>query len=372
VDYTTSYHPTSLAIGDFNGDGKADVAVATSNIQAVDFSVSALLGNGDGTFQPRVDYGSQVYRQAIAADFNGDGAPDLAFLNVGPSVGILLNIRGTVVDFRSSGSPSTFGQSVTFTASVQASLTVDEIGIPSGSLTFLDGAEEMGSETLSKSGVASFSTATLNAGAHSITVVYRGDDNFNPHTSGVLSQVVVAEAQDFGMSATPGSATVTSGSSVEFTITSTAMNGFNGQVSLSCSVSPTPAFAPTCALNPTSVTHASNGSATSKLTVRTTASAASLGPMFDHGWRPLYALWLPIFGLAVLGVGVGAYQPRKKMRGGLLVILVRVGLGLQAACGGGSKYHGGSPGTPSGQYTVTVNATSGSIAHSTSVTITVQ
>ena len=241
---------------------------------------------------------------------------------------------------------------------------------PSGSLTFLDGTEELGSATLSAGGVASFSTATFNAGTHSITAVYRGDVNFNPHNSAVLNQVVVVEGQDFGMSATPGSATVTSGSSVEFTITSTAMNGFGGQASLSCTVSPSPAFAPTCALNPTSVTPAANGSATSKLTVRTTGSTASLRPIFHHGSSLLYALWIPIFGLAVLGVG--AYQPRKKMRGGLLVILVLAGLGLQAACGGGSKYHGGSPGTPSGQYTVTVNATSGSIAHSTSVTITVQ
>jgi hypothetical protein len=148
------------------------------------------------------------------------------------------------------------------------------------------------------------------------------------------------------------------------------MNGFGGQVSLSCTVSPSPAFAPTCALNPTSVTPAANGSATSKLTVRTTGSTASLRPVFHHGSSLLYALWLPIFGVAVLGVGFGsARSRRKKIPEGLLIGLALVGLGLQAACGGGSP---GSAGTPPGQYTVTVNATSGAIAHTTAVTVVVR
>jgi len=193
-----------------------------------------------------------------------------------------------------------------------------------------------------------------------------------PHTSSALNQAVVVEPQDFGMSATPGSATVTSGSSAEFTITPTAMDGFGGQVSLSCTVSPSPAFAPTCALNPTSVTPAANGSATLKLTVITTGPSASLGPMFHNGSGLLYALWLPIFGVAVLGFGFGSARSRKNMPGAFLVILALVGLGLQAACGGGSNYHGGSKGTPSGQYTVTVNATSGAIAHTTAATVVVR
>ena len=320
-----------MAVGDFDGDGKADLAVTNeSNSYPLESSVNVLIGNGDGSFKADMDYAKgQVSREEVVADFNGDGAPDLAFLTLVNSVGILLNIRGTVVELQSSGSPSTVGQLVTFTASVRAGLTSSGFHAPSGTVAFLDGTEELGSETLSAGGVASFSTATLSAGTHSITVVYRGDDNFNPHTSAALNQAVVVEAQDFGMSATPGSATLTSAASVEFTIASTAMNGFGGQVSLSCTVSPSPAFAPTCALNPTSVTPAANGSATSKLTVRTTGSTASLRPVFHHGSSLLYALWLPIFGVAVLGVGFGsARSRRKKIPEGLLIGLALVGLGL--------------------------------------------
>ena len=60
---------------DFNGDGKLDLA--TSNGSAN--SVSVLLGNGDGTFQPHVDYATNRAAEWVSAgDYNGDGKLDLA------------------------------------------------------------------------------------------------------------------------------------------------------------------------------------------------------------------------------------------------------------------------------------------------------
>jgi len=87
--YTTGGNSCSVATGDFNGDGKIDLAVVnegTWNGQTyVGGSVSVLLGNGNGTFQPAVNYtvGSEPPLSVAAGDFNGDGKLDLAVTTVG-------------------------------------------------------------------------------------------------------------------------------------------------------------------------------------------------------------------------------------------------------------------------------------------------
>jgi len=81
--------PSSVAVGDFNGDGILDLAVANYYGN----NVSVLLGNGDGSFQPAVNYyaaGSEPSSVAVG-DFNGDGIQDLAVLNyAGNNVSVLL------------------------------------------------------------------------------------------------------------------------------------------------------------------------------------------------------------------------------------------------------------------------------------------
>ena len=72
VGYATAVgNPQQILVGDFNGDGKLDLAVATGG------NVSNLLGNGDGTFKSHVDYPA-VGGAIAAGDFNGDGKLDLA------------------------------------------------------------------------------------------------------------------------------------------------------------------------------------------------------------------------------------------------------------------------------------------------------
>ena len=88
VNYAAGTHPLSVAVGDFNGDGKPDLAVANQRSN----TVSVLLGNGDGTFQAAVNYGADRNPNSVAVgDFNGDGKPDLAVANLNSdTVSVLL------------------------------------------------------------------------------------------------------------------------------------------------------------------------------------------------------------------------------------------------------------------------------------------
>jgi hypothetical protein len=72
--YDVWYRANSLAVGDFNGDGRPDLAVATY------YSVNILIGNGDGTFQALQYYYSAGFNPSsvTVSDFNGDGKLDLA------------------------------------------------------------------------------------------------------------------------------------------------------------------------------------------------------------------------------------------------------------------------------------------------------
>jgi FG-GAP-like repeat/FG-GAP repeat len=95
--YPAGLGARSVAIADFNGDGRLDLAVADQGTAPdyTDGGLSVLLGNGDGTFRPPVQYATSVRPLAVAVgDFNRDGIPDLAVTNYTVSV-LLGNGDGT-------------------------------------------------------------------------------------------------------------------------------------------------------------------------------------------------------------------------------------------------------------------------------------
>ena len=83
IPYWTT--PGSIVVDDFNGDGKDDLAVVNfcSDDPCGQSSVSVLLGKGDGTFQEHLDYLTGTGSVSIVVgDFNHDGRPDLAATNI--------------------------------------------------------------------------------------------------------------------------------------------------------------------------------------------------------------------------------------------------------------------------------------------------
>jgi hypothetical protein len=96
ASYAVGLVPLSMAVGDFNGDGQLDLVVANAAVgDSPSGTLSVLLGNGDGTFQTAITYGAGTNADpwcAAVGDFNGDGKPDLAVANnASANVAVLLN-----------------------------------------------------------------------------------------------------------------------------------------------------------------------------------------------------------------------------------------------------------------------------------------
>ncbi|CAF3329126.1 unnamed protein product [Rotaria sp. Silwood2] len=131
TDFTTSTNPASVSISDFNGDGKSDIVVANygSNTVSVFFNTTTP-GGATPTFSSKTDFTTGTGPYSVSTgDFNGDGKQDIASANYdATSVTVFLNTT------TSGGATPTFSAKTDFTAGTNpASVAIRDLngdGVP--------------------------------------------------------------------------------------------------------------------------------------------------------------------------------------------------------------------------------------------------
>lgn len=204
--------------------------------------------------------------------------------------------------------------------------------------------------------------ASPDAGGGYLTVTANGGGK--SHDASIF---VTVPAPLISVSAAPnGSTTVTAGGSTKYDVSVTPINGANGPVTFSCSGLPARS---TCSFNPTSIQLP--GTVATVLTIQTTASTTAAawypsGTPSGPGPR-----WVALLALALLLTG-HILRRRLSWRIVGFSALVLIFMLPFSACGGSSSTPQTIPGTPSGTYIVTVNATLGTFNATSAVAITVK
>lgn len=193
--------PWGFAYTDLDGDGTPDLAVANYCVENQngcygDGSLSVMRGNGNGTFQPPITVasGTNYLLNLAAADLNGDGRPDLVLAPwTVHSVGVFINTTGKQSTTTTLASaPNPSGY--LWPATFTATVGSAGGAPPNGeSVTFYNGQSIFGTASLN-GGVASLTTSALPAGESTITASYAGDSDFIASTSNPITQHVVRVA----------------------------------------------------------------------------------------------------------------------------------------------------------------------------------
>jgi hypothetical protein len=229
----------------------------------------------------------------------------------------------------------------------------------------------------------------INGGAPPVTVTI----NVTPTGPGTLSNsgtlLVVGSSfsltkaalpvtvNSFTLSALPTVPVVVAGQPASYQITLTPNTTFTANIALACSAGlPGGTPAPTCTFSTTPVALAGSSPSTVTLTISTTARTTTTvqarpprGPFYAAS---LYTTWLPVSGLAFVGVGIGSHvRGKRRVLAALGLMIVVMLLLLQPACGGSSSSTT-TTGTPAGTYTISITGTSGTFSQTVPITLIVQ
>jgi hypothetical protein len=388
---TSSLNPATYGMAvTFTATLTGNAATPTGQVSFLDganlLGVGTLNASGQASFATSsLTVGTHPITAAYAATQNFNAASSAALQQV-----IELAPLVSAVVLQSSLNPSLQGQTVTFTATVSVPGPFVRL-IQSGTVSFLDGGTVIGTGTINKLGVATFSTATLALGSHAITASYggatSGSQAIQPSVSAVLTQVVtvsIGEAPPgFTLRVSPNPARVPAGQTAILLVTVQALSGFAEPVTLSCAGLPGES---TCMF--IEATIPAGGGATT-LELATTAPHNCGDPTHPYakpgglaaactGGSRLWASARERRGLEFGGpllAGLILLLPRRRRwlrgRGVLVAVALLAGLVGLSGCGGNCTDLGTYPGA----YTVTVTGTAQgatALTQSVAVPLTVQ
>jgi len=370
-----------VGAADFNGDGIPDLLVSPDQNQGQVVppnQTGVLLGNGDGTFSSTNDYITQngAMQTPLIADMNNDGRPDIVFsipqLETGgfSGVGVLLNMSAPNFSLSASTlSPSTVtaGNSSSATISLSPNFGFNQTvtlacsGLPSGATCVFNPASVPGgtatsSLTVSTAGNTAAGTYPIEVQASAGTLTHQ-----------VALTLVVQAVPDFAITGPPtASQSVSAGQSAMFNMSLTPVGSFSGTVSLGCAIAPAATPPPTCTLSTSSVQFNGGVAQTVTVTAATTAPASTMVARIANraGFSPASIPLLVLLGLLTLR--------RRKILALLGALLIVAALTPLIGCSGMSSHSQTAPGTPSGTYTITVTATSGTLTHNAVLQVIVQ
>ncbi len=209
-----------LAVGDTNGDNKADVVSTTVQHKSgvnVGNSLFVLIGNGDGSFQPTATYVSDIPSDPHIADVNGDGKPDII---AGGSYGALVYLGNGDGTFHAYSEPGIGGFSLTYAVNAgdynndgNADLIGTDANNPQAAVSLSEVQQVADASALT--GVALF---PLGSGTHYVDASYLGDSIYLGSISSTMPLRAAPTPTTLSLTVSPTSATL-SGQSVTLTAT---------------------------------------------------------------------------------------------------------------------------------------------------------
>ncbi len=287
------------------------------------------------------------------------------------------------------GSQVSFAYTITNSGEFTNGVTFTDY-LPAANATFVSATASPGTCGTAVNLTVLCNIGTLNAAATAtVTVILTpvaptipgGTVSLGNSASAFVGQSMLASASasvtvnDFSIKVAPSTSTVPAGVPAIFTATvsPSSNSGFPDSVSLSCG-SGLPTGATCVPGNNNPIPNLNTGAQSSQIIINTTTRVTTTTQL-RHGdgpGIPLYATWLPVSGLTLLGAGLGGKRSRRRrwLTGLLLGVLFALTLFLPAC--GSSSTTTTTTGTPAGTYAITVNAVSGGATRSTVVELVVQ